>query len=141
MKTNAHRNLVYDTIDEISRLTALPEIPAAFAAAASKFGFDWFGFNALPPPGQGADPIILTERTPEGFRGSYVEERFYLVDHLCAHGRTAYQPFRYSEAPSARTPEHRRFMQVLGLEIRGCKPWHGQKTADDGNRRCSCVPG
>lgn len=115
MNSNFHRNLIFETIDEISRLTALPHVSATFAGAVAKLGFDSFGINALPPPGDGADPVILTERTPDGFRGCYVEDRFYLVDHICAHARASHEPFRYSEAPYAwaRASDHRRFMQAL----------------------------
>jgi DNA-binding CsgD family transcriptional regulator len=115
MDSSPRRNLICDTIDEISRLTSLPEVVATFSHAIARFGFIYFGINGLPPPGTGADPIVLTERTPEGFRDLYIEERFYLVDQMCAYGRSAYRPFRYSEAPydRAESRAHERFMQAL----------------------------
>ena len=93
----------------------MPQVAATLSRGAEKFGFTSLGVNGLPPPGEGADPIILSESTPEGFRNNYIEERFYLVDHICAHARAAYEPFRYSEAPYDRTQarSHERFMEAL----------------------------
>jgi LuxR family quorum sensing-dependent transcriptional regulator len=115
MISGQHRNLIFDTIDEIARLTSVPQVATTLTRAAYQFGSTSLGINGLPPPGEGADPVILSENTPEGFRGSYIEERFYLVDHICAHARATYEPFRYSEAPYDRTraPAHERFMQAL----------------------------
>ena len=115
MGYGSQRYLIFDTIDEISRLSSLPEISAILAGAMAKFGFTALGINGLPPPGEGADPRILTESTPEGFRDLYIHERLYLVDHICAHARAAYEPFRYNEAPYDRTGSrgHERFMQAL----------------------------
>jgi LuxR family quorum sensing-dependent transcriptional regulator len=116
MVSGVHRGVIFDTIDEISCLTLLPQVAATLSGAAEEFGFTSLGINGLPPPGEGADPLILSERTPNGFRGSYMEERFYLVDHICAHARTAYEPFRFSEAPYDRTQgrNHERFGNALG---------------------------
>jgi LuxR family quorum sensing-dependent transcriptional regulator len=106
---------VLDTVEEISRLTSVIETGSALAEAMEKFGFAALGINGLPPPGEGADPLIITERTPEGFRDLYIEERFYLVDHISRHARATHQPFRYNEAPydRAEAPAHHRFMQAL----------------------------
>ena len=110
-----HRNLVLDTIDGISRQSSVPQIAAMFCDVASGFGFTSLGFNDLPPLREGANPIILAESTPPGFRETYVEEQFYLVDHIGAQAREAQAPFRYSEAPypRAETRSHHRFMQAL----------------------------
>jgi DNA-binding CsgD family transcriptional regulator len=115
MISEFRRNLVFDAIDDISGLTSVPQISTALANMAEEFGFNALGINGLPPPGEGADPLILTESTPEGFRDLYVHERFYLVDHICKHTRTTYAPFRYSEAPYDRAQQrsHERFMQAL----------------------------
>lgn len=115
MNSGLHRNLIFDTIDHISRLCSLPQIATAFRDAVTNFGFTSFGINGLPLPGGGANPIILTESTPDGFRECYIEERFYLVDHIGARARAARQPFRYSEAPYPRTEarSHQRFIQAL----------------------------
>jgi LuxR family transcriptional regulator, quorum-sensing system regulator BjaR1 len=115
MNSSSQRNLVFDTIDDISRLTSLPPVAAALVRAAENFGFTSLGINGLPPPGAGADPVILTEATPAGFRELYIEEHFYRVDHICAHARASYEPFRYCEAPYSptRSSAHRRFMQAL----------------------------
>jgi LuxR family quorum sensing-dependent transcriptional regulator len=109
------RNLIFDTIDGISRLSSVPQVAAMFRDAAARFGFTSFGINDLPLLGEGANPVILTESTPPGFRECYIEERFYLIDHICARARSAREPFRYSDAPYARTqePNHQRFMQAL----------------------------
>ena len=109
------RNLVFDAIEQISGLTLLPQVGVRFAGAMEAFGFRALGINGLPPPGEGADPDILTEETPEGFRGLYIQERFYSVDHICACARTAREPFRYSDAPfnSTEPRTHQRFMQAL----------------------------
>lgn len=111
----SHRNLICDTIDDIASLTSLSQVGAKFAAAMAKLGFDSLGINGLPPPKEGADPVILTESTPPGFRDVYIDERFYAVDHICAHARTANEPFRYSDAPYApeESQRHKRFMQAL----------------------------
>jgi LuxR family quorum sensing-dependent transcriptional regulator len=115
MGRRSQRNLIFDAIDHISRLTTVQRIADTFAGAVDEFGFSTIGINGLPPPGAGADPRILTESTPEGFRDLYIHERFYLVDHICAHARVAYELFRYSEAPYGRTNSrgHKRFMQAL----------------------------
>jgi LuxR family quorum sensing-dependent transcriptional regulator len=115
MGSGLQRNRIFDTIDQISRLTTVRRLADTFVGAVNEFGFSTLGINGLPPPGEGADPRILTESTPEGFRDLYIHERFYLVDHICAHARVAYDPFRYSEAPYDRTdsPSHERFIQAL----------------------------
>jgi len=115
MDTASKRKLIFDTIEHISRLSALQRLADTFTNAAEEFGFAALGINGLPPPGEGADPRILTESAPEGFRELYIEERFYLVDHICARARVAHEPFRYSEAPYDRTESrgHERFMQAL----------------------------
>ena len=113
--SSLHRNLIFDTIDDISRLCSLPQIAAAFRDAVTNFGFTSFGITGLPLPGEGVNPIILTESAPGGLRECYIEERFYLVDHIGARARTARQPFRYSEAPypQAQAWSHQRFIQAL----------------------------
>jgi LuxR family quorum sensing-dependent transcriptional regulator len=110
-----HRNLIFDTIDGMSRLSSVLQIAAMFRDAASRFGLTSLGINDLPQLREGANPIILAESTPSGFRECYIEERFYLVDHICAQARAAREPFRYSEAPypRAQAPNHHRFMQAL----------------------------
>jgi LuxR family quorum sensing-dependent transcriptional regulator len=115
MISGVHRTLIFETIDEVSRLNVLPQVAERLRGAVEQLGFTSLGINGLPPPGEGADPIILTESVPEGFRGCYIEERFYLVDHICAKARATYEPFRYSEAPYRQTeaPSHKRFMQAL----------------------------
>jgi DNA-binding CsgD family transcriptional regulator len=115
MQSRSYRKFVLDTIDEFSRLTLVPQVSSAFSRAVEKLGFTSLGINSLPPPGDGSDPIILTERVPEGFRDFYIEERFYLVDHLCAFARTTFEPFRYIDAPydRANAAAHERFLQAL----------------------------
>jgi LuxR family quorum sensing-dependent transcriptional regulator len=110
-----HRNLIFDTIDGMSQLSSVSQLASMFCRATERFGFTSLGINDLPRPGEGANPIILTESTPSGFRECYIEERFYLVDHICARARVAREPFRYSEAPyaRARAQNHERFMQAL----------------------------
>jgi len=117
MRSRSQRNLIFDAIDHISRLTMVQPLAETFAGAVDEFGFSALGINGLPPPGDGADPRILTESTPEGFRDLYIHERFYLVDHVCAHARVAYEPFRYSEAPydRAESRNHERFMRALDI--------------------------
>jgi LuxR family transcriptional regulator, quorum-sensing system regulator BjaR1 len=107
--------VIFDTIDGLSRLSSLPQVAATFRDAVARFGFTSFGINDLPHPGEGANPVILTESTPSGFRECYIEERFYLVDHICALARAVREPFRYSEAPYPRTTAktHQRFIQAL----------------------------
>ena len=68
MDADGRRNLIFDAVCDISRRNSLPEISIAFSNAVEQFGFTALGVNGLPPPGDGADPRILTERTPEGFR-------------------------------------------------------------------------
>lgn len=117
MISGARRNLLFDVIDDVSRVTLSPNIGPVLADAMAKFGFTALGINGLPPPSEDADPRILTETTPEGFRDLYIHDRFYLVDHICAHARAAHEPFRYSEAPYDRTNSrgHERFMQALDI--------------------------
>ena len=115
MLTPSRRHVVFDSIAEISRIATLPDVSAAFAQAVERFGFHALGINGLPPVAGDADPLILTEKAPDGFRAFYVEERFYLVDHICAHARTASAPFRYRDAPfdQAQSARHERFIQGL----------------------------
>jgi LuxR family transcriptional regulator, quorum-sensing system regulator BjaR1 len=115
MNFSLDRNFVFDTIDGISRVNSLPQVSATFRDAVTKLGFTSLGINDLPRPGEGANPVILMESTPPGFRECYIEERFYLVDHICAQARAAAEPFRYSEAPfpRAQAANHRRFLQAL----------------------------
>jgi LuxR family quorum sensing-dependent transcriptional regulator len=115
MDSRLHRNLIFDTIEGLSRSSSLPQVAATFCRAVAGFGFTSFGINDLPRPGEGANPVILTESTPSGFRGCYVDERFYLVDHICARARAVREPFRYSEAPYPRieAKRHQRFIQAL----------------------------
>ena len=109
------RNRTFDAVDEMSRLTSAPDIAATLRRTVEASGYTSLGINGLPPPREGADPVILTEVAPEGFRDCYVEERFYLVDHISNHARVAYEPFRYSEARHflADASRHKRFMQAI----------------------------
>ena len=111
------RNFLFETIEELSRLGSVPDVAATLSRAMADFGFTALGINGLPPREEGADPAILTESTPAGFRELYIDERFYLVDHICAHARAAptREPFRYSEAPydRAHSHAHERFLQAL----------------------------
>jgi LuxR family transcriptional regulator, quorum-sensing system regulator BjaR1 len=93
------RNFVVDTISDLAPLTSLSQVVRTFGAAVAKYGFTAFGIDGLPAPSETADLQVLTESVPEGFRNLYVHERFYLVDHIGAHARTAAGPFRFSEAP------------------------------------------
>jgi LuxR family transcriptional regulator, quorum-sensing system regulator BjaR1 len=115
MISNAYRNLTFDTIDEVARSTSLSQVSETFAVALNKLGYTALGINGLPRPENGADPVILTEYAPDGFRDIYIHERFYLVDHICRHARAALEPFRYSDAPynQAQAHGHRRFLEAL----------------------------
>ncbi len=109
------RNLIFEAIEEIGKLTSLPSVATRFANTMEQLGFTTLGINGLPPPGEDADPVILAESTPEGFRDFYIHERFYSIDHICAHARVSYEPFRYSDAPYDQTKsrDHERFVQGL----------------------------
>jgi LuxR family transcriptional regulator, quorum-sensing system regulator BjaR1 len=115
MNSSSLRNHIFGAVEEISRVSLVPDIAATLKRTVETYGYTSLGINGLPSPGKDADPMILTESTPECFRDCYVEERFYLVDHICNHARTTYEPFRYSEAPHFRTDAsgHKRFMQAL----------------------------
>jgi len=110
------RNLVFDTIEAIGALGSLAEVRANLLQAAERLGFDAFGIATLPPAGEDTNPAILAERMPNGFRDLYSHERFYTVDHIAAHARTAHEPFRFSDAPYGPGESRRceRFMQALG---------------------------
>jgi LuxR family transcriptional regulator, quorum-sensing system regulator BjaR1 len=111
----SHRNLICNGIDAIASLTSVAEVCATFAGAMARFGFSSVGINGLPPPKEGADPVVLTESIPNGFRDFYTDERFYDVDHIAAYARTATEPFRFDEAPYAarRSRPHKRFLEAL----------------------------
>ena len=115
MASNANRNLVFDTIDAISKQSSLPQVGAAFASAMTKLGFSALGINGLPPPMPDADPVILAEVVPDGFRDNYSHERLYLVDPNVAHMRTTLEPFRFSDAfqIQGKSEGRERFMQIL----------------------------
>jgi LuxR family quorum sensing-dependent transcriptional regulator len=115
MNPDSLRNRVFDTIEQISGLTLAPQIAEALTRAVGEYGYTSLGINGLPPPAEDADPLILAESTPNGFRDCYIEERFYLVDHIGAHARTTYETFRFRDAPypSGNAVGHRRFLQAL----------------------------
>ena len=104
-----------DGVDEMSRLTSMRDIAATLRRTVEACGYTSFGINGLLPPGEGADPAILTDAAPEGFRDCYVDERFYLVDHISNDARVAHEPFRYSEARHflADASRHKRFTQAI----------------------------
>lgn len=116
-----HRDLIFDTIETLSAATSVPPVAAILAGAVDRLGFSSLGINGLPPPGEDANPLILAESTPDGFRDLYIDEEFYRVDHICAHARTTYMPFRYSEAPypGSEAPGHTRFLQALATFAMG----------------------
>jgi LuxR family transcriptional regulator, quorum-sensing system regulator BjaR1 len=113
--SRSSQKLVFDTIAVMARLSTPAQIAGVLVKAADKFGFNSLGINGLPPLAPDADPFVLAEQVPTGFREFYVHERLYAVDHLAAYGRTAVEPFRYSEAPYDRkaSRQHERFMQAL----------------------------
>ncbi len=115
MLSGSHRNLICDAIDQIACLTSLSQVGAKFADTMAKLGFSSLGINALPPPGEDADPSLLIDIVPNGFRDLYSHERFYAVDHLAVHARTACEPFRFSDAPytAGDLQRQERFMQAL----------------------------
>jgi LuxR family quorum sensing-dependent transcriptional regulator len=115
MIPRTQQNLVLETAYQISGLTVLSQIADVLAEVANKFGFVALGINGLPPPAQDADPHILTEYAPAGFRDLYIHERLYLIDHICAHARTAVEPFRFSEAPydPSQSRDRQRFLAAL----------------------------
>jgi LuxR family quorum sensing-dependent transcriptional regulator len=115
MVSKYHRNFAFDTVADIAKQTSLPEIGAVFAREMAKLGINALGINGLPPPEPDADPIVVAEIVPEGFREYYVHERFYLIDPNVAHIRTTFDPFRFSDAfqNQVKSESRERFMQVL----------------------------
>ena len=115
MKIKSRQALVFDTLDRIARQTSLTQVSAILVAAVAKFGFTALAVTGLPPPSENADPHILTENTPEGFRDLYIHERFYLVDRLAARARTSPGVFRFREVryDRAKSPGHERLLQAL----------------------------
>lgn len=93
------RNFVFDTISDLALLTSLSQVVGTFGAAIAKYGFTSFGIDGLPALSETADLQVLTESVPDGFRDLYSHERFYLIDHIGAHAKTAPRLFRFSEAP------------------------------------------
>jgi hypothetical protein len=49
MGSRSQRNLIFDTIDRISRLTTVQRLADTFASAVNEFGFLTLGINGLPP--------------------------------------------------------------------------------------------
>jgi LuxR family quorum sensing-dependent transcriptional regulator len=115
MISASHRNFIYDTINRLASLASLSEVAAGFTDAMAKFGFSSLGISALPPPGEGVNPLVLIESAPKGYRDDYIHERFYAVNHVAAHARATCEPFRFSDAPYAprEARRHERFMQAL----------------------------
>lgn len=115
MNFGSLRNHVFDAIDKISGSTLPSQIAGTLSRAVGQYGYTSLGINALPPPAEDAGPLILTESAPNGFREHYIEERFYLVDHIAAHARTTYEAFRFRDAPfpSGDAAGHQRFLQAL----------------------------
>jgi len=115
MNFGSLRNHVFDVIDKISGLTLPSQIAGTLNRTVGEYGYSSFGINGLPPPAEDADPLVLTESAPNGFRECYIEERFYLIDHIGAHARTTYEAFRFRDAPYPRgnAAAHRRFLQAL----------------------------
>jgi LuxR family quorum sensing-dependent transcriptional regulator len=110
-----YRTLICNSIDEIGSLRSVSQLCGTFAHAMAELGFSSMGINGLPAPRRNADPLILAENVPSGFRDFYVEERFYAIDHICAYARTATAPFRYDEAPHGprHVELHKRFLDAL----------------------------
>jgi LuxR family transcriptional regulator, quorum-sensing system regulator BjaR1 len=110
-----YRTLICDSIDKIGSLTSLSQLSGTFTYAMAELGFSSMGINGLPRPREGADPVILAESTPSGFRDFYIEENFYVIDHICAHARIVSAPFRYDEAPysPSHSELHKRFLDAL----------------------------
>jgi LuxR family quorum sensing-dependent transcriptional regulator len=115
MLSSLRRNFLFDSVERISRLNAITDLSDELVRTMGEFGFTSLGINGLPPATGGADPIILTEIAPTGFRDLYIHERLYLSDHICANARTAREPFSYSDAVFDRsnTREHQMFLQAL----------------------------
>jgi LuxR family quorum sensing-dependent transcriptional regulator len=115
MISASQRNFIFDAIDRLASLASLSEVAAGFTDVMATLGFSSLGIAVLPPSVEGADPLVLIESTPKGFRDFYIHERFYAVDHLAAHARAACEPFRFSDAPypPRKSRRHERFMQAL----------------------------
>jgi LuxR family quorum sensing-dependent transcriptional regulator len=115
MTSIARRNFAFDTIDKIARLPSLQEVGTTLAGAVAKLGFTAIGINGLPPPEPDADPIVVTEFAPEGFRDCYSRERMYLINPTIARARATFEPFRFSDAlySQAQSPSRERFMHFL----------------------------
>jgi LuxR family quorum sensing-dependent transcriptional regulator len=115
MTSIARRNFAFDTINKVAQATSLPDLRERFGGAVAKIGFTAFGIAGMPPPDVRANPIIVLESMPAGFRELYKESRLYRINHIAAHVRIVFSPFRYSEAPydPARGRDRDRVMQIL----------------------------
>ena len=115
MMSGSYENLVYEAIQDITSLNSLSQVRARFADAMAHLGFSSWGISTLPPLEDAADPVVLIESTPKGFRDFYTHERFYAVDHLAAHAKVACKPFRFRDAPypSGESRRHERYIQAL----------------------------
>lgn len=115
MVSKYHRNFAFDTIDDIDKQTTLPQVGVVFAGAMAKLGLNAVGINGLPPPEPDANPLIVVEVAPIGFRDCYIHEHLYLIDPNIERTRVTFETFRFSEALSdrAHSQDNDRFMQVL----------------------------
>ena len=115
MDCDAYRDLAFDTVDNIAGATSFAQISRRFAGNMAKLGFTSWGVNAMPSPKLRADPIVLAERAPAGFRDCYNHERIYPINHIAAYARSSIEPFRFSEAPyvPAQARDNERYMQLL----------------------------
>jgi hypothetical protein len=49
------------------------QVASTLRDAAARFGFAALGINGLPPLGREANPVILAEATPSGFRDEHTQ--------------------------------------------------------------------
>lgn len=109
------RDQAFDAIDKISASTSPSQVATALGRAVGDYGFTALGINGLPPPGEGADLVILAEKVPAGFREYYTADRLYSVDHIGARARTTYEAFRFCDAryDEKDAAAHKRFLHAL----------------------------
>jgi LuxR family quorum sensing-dependent transcriptional regulator len=81
------------------------EIAGLLSDAIRDLGFSCFVLRETPPQVFGAQPNYIVDKTPPGWRETYIAEGFYKKDHVVRFGRHATRPFLFEEAPYTATEE------------------------------------
>jgi LuxR family transcriptional regulator, quorum-sensing system regulator BjaR1 len=94
-----HRHIEYETIEALARLDSVELVASKLMDVIPALGFPTFVLRETPAQTAGAQPIYVIDKSPLGWRETYIAEGFYKTDHVVRHGRVAARPFSFESAP------------------------------------------